>query len=33
MRVLSDIQSSGKLHLGNYLVAMKQHIESLKTVA
>ncbi|MFH1107584.1 MAG: tryptophan--tRNA ligase [Planctomycetota bacterium] len=27
MRVLSGIQSSGKLHLGNYLGAMKQHIE------
>jgi len=26
MRVLSGIQSSGKLHLGNYLGAMKQHI-------
>jgi len=28
MRVLSGIQSSGKLHLGNYLGAMKQHIEA-----
>ena len=27
MRVLSGIQSSGKLHLGNYLGAMKQHID------
>ena len=27
MRVLSGVQSSGKLHLGNYLGAMKQHIE------
>ena len=27
MRVLSGIQPSGKLHLGNYLGAMKQHIE------
>ncbi|MFO0973854.1 MAG: tryptophan--tRNA ligase [Phycisphaerae bacterium] len=27
MRVLSGIQSSGKLHLGNYFGAMKQHIE------
>ncbi len=27
MRVLSGIQSNGKLHLGNYLGAMKQHIE------
>jgi tryptophanyl-tRNA synthetase len=27
MRVLSGIQSSGKLHLGNYLGAMRQHIE------
>ena len=27
MRVLSGIQSSGKLHLGNFLGAMKQHIE------
>ncbi len=27
MRVLSGIQSSGKLHLGNYLGALKQHIE------
>ena len=27
MRVLSGIQASGKLHLGNYLGAMKQHIE------
>lgn len=26
MRVLSGIQPSGKLHLGNYLGAMKQHI-------
>lgn len=28
MRVLSGIQSSGRLHLGNYLGAMKQHIEA-----
>ena len=27
MRVLSGIQPSGQLHLGNYLGAMKQHIE------
>ncbi len=27
MRVLSGIQSSGRLHLGNYLGAMRQHIE------
>jgi tryptophanyl-tRNA synthetase len=27
MRVLSGVQSSGKLHLGNYFGAMKQHIE------
>lgn len=27
MRVLSGVQSSGKLHLGNYLGALKQHIE------
>ena len=27
MRVLSGVQASGKLHLGNYLGAMKQHIE------
>ena len=27
MRVLSGVQPSGKLHLGNYLGAMKQHIE------
>ena len=27
MRVLSGIQSSGNLHLGNYLGAIKQHIE------
>lgn len=27
MRVLSGVQSSGKLHLGNFLGAMKQHIE------
>ncbi len=27
MRVLSGIQSSGKLHLGNYLGAIRQHIE------
>ena len=26
MRVLSGIQPSGKLHLGNYLGAMKQHL-------
>jgi len=31
MRVLSGIQSSGKLHLGNYLGAMKQHIELQNT--
>ena len=27
MRVLSGVQPSGKLHLGNYFGAMKQHIE------
>ncbi len=27
MRVLSGVQPSGKLHLGNYLGAVKQHIE------
>ena len=27
MRVLSGIQPSGTLHLGNYFGAMKQHIE------
>lgn len=27
MRVLSGVQSSGALHLGNYFGAMKQHIE------
>lgn len=27
MRVLSGVQPSGKLHLGNYLGAIKQHIE------
>ncbi len=27
MRVLSGIQASGRLHLGNYLGAMRQHIE------
>jgi len=27
MRVLSGVQSSGKLHLGNYLGALKQHVE------
>jgi len=27
VRVLSGVQSSGKLHLGNYLGALKQHIE------
>ncbi|MBI4718742.1 MAG: tryptophan--tRNA ligase [Planctomycetes bacterium] len=27
MRVLSGVQSSGTLHLGNYLGAMKQHLE------
>ena len=26
MRVLSGIQSNGKLHLGNYLGAMSQHL-------
>lgn len=31
MRVLSGIQSSGKLHLGNYLGAMRQHIELQET--
>lgn len=28
MRVLSGVQPSGKLHLGNYFGAMKRHIES-----
>ena len=27
MRVLSGIQPSGKLHLGNYFGAIKQHLE------
>jgi len=27
MRILSGIQASGRLHLGNYLGAMRQHIE------
>src|SRR2546422_9526002 len=27
LRVLSGVQSSGKLHLGNYFGAVKQHIE------
>jgi tryptophanyl-tRNA synthetase len=27
MRILSGVQPSGRLHLGNYLGAMKQHIE------
>ena len=27
MRVLSGVQPSGKLHLGNYFGAIKQHIE------
>lgn len=27
MRILSGIQPSGKLHIGNYLGAMKQHLE------
>ncbi|MCB9850655.1 MAG: tryptophan--tRNA ligase [Phycisphaerales bacterium] len=27
MRVLSGVQSSGKVHLGNYLGALKQHLE------
>ncbi len=27
MRVLSGIQSGGKLQLGNYLGAMRQHLE------
>jgi tryptophanyl-tRNA synthetase len=31
MRVLSGIQSSGILHLGNYFGAMKQHIEAQET--
>lgn len=31
MRVLSGIQPSGKLHIGNYLGAMKQHIEDQHT--
>ena len=29
MRVLSGIQSSGKLHLGNYLGAMKQYLRMI----
>jgi len=33
MGVLPGIQSKGKLHLGNDLGVMKQHIESSKTVA
>ncbi|MCZ6682236.1 MAG: tryptophan--tRNA ligase [Planctomycetota bacterium] len=28
MRILSGVQSSGKLHLGNYFGAMKQHIDA-----
>lgn len=28
MRILSGVQPSGKLHLGNYFGAMKQHIEN-----
>jgi tryptophanyl-tRNA synthetase len=28
MRILSGVQPSGKLHLGNYFGAMKQHIEA-----
>jgi len=27
MRVVSGVQPSGKLHLGNYLGAMKQHLQ------
>ena len=27
MRILSGIQPSGKLHLGNYLGAIRQHLE------
>jgi len=27
MRILSGIQPSGKLHIGNYLGAIRQHIE------
>jgi tryptophanyl-tRNA synthetase len=29
-RILSGVQSSGKLHLGNYFGAIKQHIELQK---
>ncbi|MBI5762037.1 MAG: hypothetical protein HZA51_00780 [Planctomycetes bacterium] len=28
MRILSGVQPSGKLHLGNFFGAMKQHIEA-----
>ncbi len=31
MRVLSGVQPSGKLHLGNYFGAMKQHIDGQNT--
>ncbi len=31
MRILSGVQPSGKLHLGNYCGAMKQHIEDQET--
>ena len=27
IRILSGVQASGKLHLGNYFGAIKQHIE------
>ena len=27
MRILSGIQPSGKLHIGNYFGAMRQHLE------
>jgi len=30
MRVLSGIQPSGKLHLGNYFGAMRQYVELQK---
>src|SRR5436190_18215491 len=30
-RILSGVQSSGKLHIGNYFGAIKQHIERQET--
>jgi len=31
MRILSGVQPSGKLHLGNYFGAIQQHIELQET--